>query len=200
MVIEPLIRWGPLIVLLLSLAAHLGHSYWLRYASSSAAQPVAADSATVFVREVYRRAVGVLILYFLCRAFFPQLEQDFGRIDKVATETIRLCGLGLSLVGALWLIGTQIMVGELWGCTLGAASLPRLVDAAPFSVSRNPILLGLVAEALGLFLASPTAVTLMALTAIWLGAQLQIRLEEDVLRTTYGSDYLDYCQRVRRWL
>ena len=200
MMLESLIRWGPLILLLLLLAAHLGHAYWLRHASSFAAEPVAPDSAAVFVREVYRRAVGVLLLYFLCRAFFPQLEQDFGRIDKVATETIRLGGLALAVAGTFWLMATQIMVGELWGGTLGTAALPRFVDVLPFSISRNPILLGLVAEALGLFLVSPTAVTLMALTAIWLGAQLQIRLEEDILRTTYGSDYTDYCQRVRRWL
>jgi|UPI00082C8706 protein-S-isoprenylcysteine O-methyltransferase Ste14 len=200
MVVESLIRWGPLVVLLLSLAAHLGHTYGLRHASSVSAEPAAPDSAAVFVREVYRRAVGVLIPYFLCRAFFPQLEQDFGRIDKVATETIRLCGLGLALLGAVWLMATQILVGELWGGILGTGTLPKLASTAPLRVSRNPVLLGLVAKAIGLFLASSAAKKLMALTAIWLGAQLQIRLKEDALQTTYGSDYIDYCKRVRRWL
>jgi len=29
---------------------------------------------------------------------------------------------------------------------------------------------------------------------------LQIKPEEKVLRELFGSDYLDYCKKVRRWI
>lgn len=200
MVVDILVRWGPLILLLFSLAAYVGHTFWLRSRSSLAAEPAATDSAPAFMREVLRRAVGVMLLYFLCRAFFPQLEQDFGRIDTLATTAVRLTGLALSFIGVLWLVTAQITLGEHWDVGVPVTTLPNLVHAVPFSASRNPVLLGVVAEAIGLFLTSPTAVTLMALTATWLSAQLQVRLEEDTLRKAYGPDYVDYCTRVRRWL
>lgn len=200
MVIAFLIRWGPLIVLLLSVGAHLGHTYWFRPASRQTATPSMADSAPAFMREIFRRALGVMLLYFLCRAVVPQTEQDFGRIDWLAIETVRLAGLAVSFLSALWLVAVQIMIGEHWGVGVPTSALPWLVDAGPFTVSRNPVFLGVVAEAIGLFLTSPTAASLMALTAIWLGAQLQVRFEEDSLRVTYGSDYIDYCKRVRRWI
>ncbi len=201
MIAEFLIRWGPLTVLVLTVGAHLGRSYWLRRASPALADPAGtADSALGFIREVHRRSLGVMLAYFACRALFPLLEQDFGRVEWLAEETIRLFGLALAVVGAVWILMMQFAMGAHWSVDVPARALPWLVNARPFALSRNPVLLGVLAEAMGLFLTSPTALTLMALTTIWLGTQLQVRLEEEYLRASYGADYLSYCQRVRRWL
>ncbi len=202
MPIEFLIRWGPLIVLLLSVAAHLAQSY--RQGRVSSSQHTSAlgstDSPHAFVREILRRALGVMLLYFSYRAILPESEHNFGRIDWLSTEAVRLSGFGLSLLGAFWLVMTQIVMGEHWGIGIPTGALPWLVSTGPFTVSRNPVLLGVLAEAIGLFLTSATAVSLMGLTAIWLGAQIQVRFEEESLRATYGPDYIAYCKRVRRWL
>lgn len=199
---EFLIRWGPLMIMLLSVAAPLAQSHRQRRVSSShhTNAPGAADSAHAFLRGGFRCALGVMLLYFSYQAVFPQSEQSFGRIDWLATEVVRLSGLGLSLLSAFWLVTTQIVIGEHWGVGVPASALPWLVNSGPFTVSRNPVFLGVVGEAIGLFLTSPTATTLMALTAIWFGAQVQIRFEENSLRATYGPDYVAYCKRVRRWL
>lgn len=160
----------------------------------------AIDSAHAFVRGVVRRALSVMPLYFSYLAVFPQSEQNFGRVDWLATEAVRLSGLGFSLLSACWLVMTQIVLGAHWNVGVPASALPWLVKSGPFTVSRNPAFLGVVGEAIGLFLTSPTATTLMTLTALVLGAQVQIRFEENSLRATYGADYVAYCKRVRRWL
>jgi protein-S-isoprenylcysteine O-methyltransferase Ste14 len=190
-----LIRWGPLMVMLLSALTHFAQPFWpRRTVPEEAFAP--SSSAREFVRDIFRRALGVIVVYFLYRAVFPELEVDFGRIDWLALEAVQLSGLGISLLAALWLLMAQVLMAEHWDLDVP----PWMAQAAPFTFSRNPVLLGVIAEALGLFLASPTALMLMALTAVWLGAQLQVRLEEDALRANYGTEYIAYCKRVRRWL
>lgn len=201
MTAEFLIRWGPPTVLVLSVGAHLGRSYWLRRVLRAPVDSAGTTDGTLgFVREVHRRTLGVMLAYFVCRALFPLLEHDFGRVEWLADETIRLSGLALAVLGAVWILATQISMGMHRSVDVPARAQPWLVNAKPFTISRNPVLLGVLVEAMGLFLSSPTALTLMALTAIWLGAQLQVRLEEEHLRASYGAEYQSYCQRVRRWL
>lgn len=171
MTIEFLIRWGPLLIMLLSAATPLGRSCRQRLVSSSqhGSDLGLSDSAHAFARGVIRRALAVMLLYFSFRVDFPESEPSFGRVDWLTTEGVRLTGLGLALLSASWLLTTQIVIGEHWGLGAPAAALPALVSFGPFTISRNPVFLGVLGEAGGLFLASPTAITLMALTAISLG-------------------------------
>lgn len=201
MIGEFLIRWGPPTILALSLAVQFGRSRRLR---RELREPVDAlgmtDRALGLVREFHRRAFGVVLVYFLFRCLFPEKEHDFGSIHWLADDVVRLSGLAIAAVGALWILATRVALREHWSLDMPATALPWLVNTAPFRVSRNPVLLGVLVEIIGLFLTSPTALTLMALTAIWLSVQLQVRLEEENLRACYGPDYLAYCQQVRRWL
>ena len=76
----------------------------------------------------------------------------------------------------------------------------RLVTSGVYAWTRNPMYLGLWLLLLG------WAVRLGTLTP-FLGPllfgpliqQVQIRPEERALRTLFGKDYEQYCQRVHRW-
>ncbi len=76
-----------------------------------------------------------------------------------------------------------------------------LVTDGPNSLTRNPMYVGLTglltAHALargGLRTWLPVAGFVAAID------RLQIRPEEEALRSTFGTAYDDYCARVRRWL
>jgi protein-S-isoprenylcysteine O-methyltransferase Ste14 len=76
-----------------------------------------------------------------------------------------------------------------------------LVTSGVYAWTRNPMYLGLSTLLLG------WAITLGTLTAFAgpplfaaLLQQVQIRPEEDGLRTLFGRDYDLYCRRVNRWL
>jgi len=75
-----------------------------------------------------------------------------------------------------------------------------ILDRGPFSVSRNPLYLGLIALDVALALA-PSAWALLAvpigLLALTWGAVLP---EERYLRAKFGAEYEAYSRRVRRWL
>lgn len=76
-----------------------------------------------------------------------------------------------------------------------------LVSSGPFRFSRNPIYVSLTAFQAGVaLLAGSTWVLLMLAWVLPIMQHLVIAREEAHLRWRFGTDYADYCARVRRWL
>ena len=77
----------------------------------------------------------------------------------------------------------------------------RLVVSGAYRMSRNPMYLGMVLSLSGWvwILGSP-----IGLLAVWLFARVlvivQIGPEEIALRDRFGESYVEYCQRVNRWI
>lgn len=78
---------------------------------------------------------------------------------------------------------------------------PTLLMSGPFSVTRNPMYLGLVATSTGLTIASGVLINLWipAAYAIWLH-YAYVLPEEQFLRVQFGSAFENYAARVPRWL
>jgi protein-S-isoprenylcysteine O-methyltransferase Ste14 len=76
-----------------------------------------------------------------------------------------------------------------------------LVTAAPFTFTRNPMYLGLTIILFGfaIFFFSP-AMLLAPLVFFVVIDRLIIPREERALEQSFGTTYLDYQTRVRRWL
>lgn len=76
-----------------------------------------------------------------------------------------------------------------------------LVTDGLYRVSRNPMYLGMLLLLCGwsVYLANLLALPVLGLFVLTLN-RLQIQPEERILRELFGQPYLDYCQRVRRWL
>lgn len=77
----------------------------------------------------------------------------------------------------------------------------KLVTTGPYRFSRNPLYLGanvFVFFGAGLLVGSPGA---LLITAVHLPlVDLLIRREERQLENTFGAEYVEYKQRVRRWI
>ena len=76
-----------------------------------------------------------------------------------------------------------------------------LVTSGVFRYTRNPMYLGmlLVLLAWAAFLASPASLAGVIAFVIYM-RHFQIRPEEAALTSLFGQAYLEYRQRVRRWL
>jgi protein-S-isoprenylcysteine O-methyltransferase Ste14 len=68
-----------------------------------------------------------------------------------------------------------------------------------FSVSRNPVFLGILLTLAGIFLILPNAITLLVVVSSTLLFQVQARLEEEYLSKTHSEEYGKYCRKVSRW-
>ena len=76
-----------------------------------------------------------------------------------------------------------------------------LITSGPFSLSRHPMYLGMMSILLG---AAVIAASLIAfvfpIIFIILMEKLFILMEEANLEKAFGGDYMDYKQKVRRWI
>ena len=75
-----------------------------------------------------------------------------------------------------------------------------LVHTGIFSVSRNPMYVGLLFFLSGwaVWLGSLSNVVVLLAFVLFI-TELQIKPEEVALKKLFGQGYIEYCQRVRRW-
>ena len=109
--------------------------------------------------------------------------------------------------GWVLLFGSLIMVWvaqshmrNSWRIGIDTENSTKLVTKGFFSISRNPIFLGVMIANVGLFLVLPNAFTLLIISLSITSINTQIRLEEEFLTKAFGEEYKTYCRKMRRWL
>ena len=76
-----------------------------------------------------------------------------------------------------------------------------LVVAFPFSVTRNPMYLGILIGMIGLAIAIGTIAGIVAALVFFLFVNaVSIPYEEKKMEAQFGDDYRGYKKRVRRWI
>jgi protein-S-isoprenylcysteine O-methyltransferase Ste14 len=130
--------------------------------------------------------------------------------DRTLTRYLHLPLAPWSAVvgGACMLLGAAIALSCVFNFVFRGRGTPapfdpprQLVGAGPYTYCRNPMYIGffLLLGGLGLCWRSP-AVLLLDLLAV-LGAHILVTTyEEPHLRRLFGSQYIDYCGRVPRWI
>lgn len=105
--------------------------------------------------------------------------------------------LFLSLI-LVWI--SQSQMANSWRIGIDDKNKTKLVTNGMFSISRNPIFLGIMIANIGLFLVIPNAFTLLIISLSTLSVNTQIRLEEEFLKREFGNEYIEYSEKVRRWI
>ena len=109
-------------------------------------------------------------------------------------------GWGLLILSLIVVWISQTQMANSWRIGIDEKNKTDLVTNGMFSISRNPIFLGIMIANIGLFLVIPNAFTLVIILLSTTSINTQIRLEEAFLKQEFGNDYLDYIKKVRRWL
>lgn len=103
----------------------------------------------------------------------------------VAGAGLRIWGsafLGRSVVSAKTMHGIEVMAG------------------GPYRYVRNPLYSGSMLTALAVSILMPASGALLFVVAFSLFLACLVRGEEAFLRATIGDAYVEYCQKVSRWL
>lgn len=87
-----------------------------------------------------------------------------------------------------------------WRIGIDEENKTELVTSGFFTISRNPIFLGIMIANIGLFLVLPNAFTLLILALSLVSINTQIRLEEEFLLKEFGEQYTIYKKSVNRWI
>jgi protein-S-isoprenylcysteine O-methyltransferase Ste14 len=135
-------------------------------------------------------------LVFAAAFNFPTVSrQEFFHSGIVSWVGVFFCGAGLFLFGlSLVSFGKSFRVG------IDQDHPDKLVTSGIFALSRNPIYVAFGFVLLGQFLVFSNSLLLVYMVAAVLLFHRQVLREEQYLRNYYGQQYLEYCDRVRRYL
>lgn len=159
-----------------------------------------ADDAYGYIGFAFRVNFVLNLVAIISFAFLPQTYKYLAPFDWLDNFYLKVFGLVLQFVAFIWLVIAQGQMGKSWRVGIDKKHETELVQQGLFTVSRNPIFLGMRIALLGFFLTIPNAITLLSLGLGNSLMQIQIRLEEEHLTNLHGERYLEYKQKVRRWI
>lgn len=158
------------------------------------------DDAHDFIGRVFKLLFAVVVGVVLVYSFFPGAYQYLMPIPWLDRSGIRVTGVVLLILSLAWTILAQAQMGESWRIGIDSEHKTTLVKTGVFSISRNPIFLGIMITLFGLFSVIPNAITSLTLVLGVVIINIQVRLEEEYLKTTHSDEYAGYARRVRRWI
>jgi len=121
----------------------------------------------------------------------------FWYLENPISQKIGWIFLFISLI-LVWI--SQSKMANSWRIGIDDKNKTKLITNGMFSISRNPIFLGIMIANIGLFLVIPNAFTLLIVSLSTLSVNTQIRLEEEFLKREFRKEYIEYAEKVRRWI
>jgi protein-S-isoprenylcysteine O-methyltransferase Ste14 len=127
---------------------------------------------------------------------FPDiLIKSFFDILILDVLSIIICTLSL-----VWFGVTIKIFGKSFRVGIDENSTEKLIVNGTFAISRNPIYVGIIAFFAGVLLMYSNILIIVFLLFLIIIIHRQIRREEIFLKIHYGSEYEEYCKKVRRYI
>jgi protein-S-isoprenylcysteine O-methyltransferase Ste14 len=120
--------------------------------------------------------------------------------ERMLTRPHELLGTVALFGGIALMVQAQLDLGASWRIGIEEGAMPGLVNGGLYTISRNPIFLGMLASLVGFALLIPTFLSSIVVVGTIAGIRAQVLEEEAYLRRTYGADYLAYARRVGRFV
>jgi len=158
------------------------------------------DNVYGLVGFYFKLVLTAIFVYVVIYAVFPTWHDAFLPIRHLDNSTINYIGLSFLVISLVWTVIAQTQMKNSWRIGIDTDTKTELITNGLFSISRNPIFFGMIVTLLGAFLATPNALTVLFVILGYILIQLQIRLEEDFLTREHGQKYLEYKQKVRRFI
>ena len=133
-------------------------------------------------------------------SFFPSMYDFLAPFHWLENQLIVFVGIFFLIISLFWIWVAQTQMGNSWRIGIDEQRKTELITTGMFSISRNPIFLGMKVNLLGFFLVIPNAVTLTVVVTGFALIDIQVRLEEQHLLNLNDDSYQNYYKKVRRWL
>jgi protein-S-isoprenylcysteine O-methyltransferase Ste14 len=130
----------------------------------------------------------------------PQLNGLLGQPFWAGLSALRWTGVALLIAGCLLVVTAQIQMGMSWRVGIPEGGLGALVTHGLFSISRNPIFVGMFLITLGVFVSNPHMISAILPPVSAVLMALQVRIEEEALLLAHGTTYREYLARTPRWV
>jgi len=189
--IERLLRYFlPAFLVAYFLAAFFWRSYivWKR----TGVNPVlfkGSDNAHDFIGRIFKLLFAIIVAIVVAYSLSPEAYRYSVPIEWLEHTWLKWLGVSLLILSLIWTIVAQAQMGVSWRIGIDSEHRTPLVQTGVFSISRNPIFLGMMLTLLGLFLVIPNALTVLTFFMGVVLIQIQVRLEEEFLNRSHGVEY-----------
>ena len=144
---------------------------------------------------------GVLFVLAIVLGLAGPILAVTGVVVADPPVAVQVCGLVLALAGFAATLAGQVGMGSSWRVGVDPGERTTLVTTGVFGVIRNPVFSAMVAAQAGVVLMVPTWPSVLALVALVVAVELQVRaIEEPYLRAMHGSAYAGYAARAGRFV
>jgi protein-S-isoprenylcysteine O-methyltransferase Ste14 len=144
---------------------------------------------------------GVLFIAAILLGLAGPLLAVTGVVVADPPVAVQVCGLVLALAGFAATLAGQVGMGSSWRVGVDPGERTTLVTTGVFGLIRNPVFSAMVAAQAGVVLMVPTWPSVLALVALVVAVELQVRaIEEPYLRAMHGSAYAGYAARAGRFV
>ena len=158
------------------------------------------DSVHGTMYRVLKVSVASWAFMSLVYAFAPAVKPWLVPIAYLETGAAHAAGAVFAAVAILWIGIAQIQMSASFRIGIDPSEKTSLIRHGVFSLSRNPIYLGILVGVLGFFLMAPNALSFGTTVAAVIGFSVVVRLEEEYLLSQHGEAYREYRSAVRRWI
>lgn len=158
----------------------------------------ARGSANWWHQTVFSAFRATILVVCLLRVPYPEIIDRFTGTLNVSDPVI-LAGIVVLCLSFAWIGYVHAYMDSAWQSGVGMSARPPLLTAGPYSWSRNPMFIGILAGQVGFFLAWPSLFTAVCLVVGAIVIIRQVSVEEKALLSAFGSEYEAYRIRVPRW-
>jgi protein-S-isoprenylcysteine O-methyltransferase Ste14 len=144
--------------------------------------------------------IGVVIVGFAFALLGAKIDSLF-RITEFKSVLITTVACLFLAAGFLLRVWATCYFYQRNMKVISLAPQKKLITSGPYSFSRNPLYLGgnlFIFLGAVLFLGSPAGLVLTAINLF--AVEIFIRREEKQLAQNFGQDWVNYSNRVRRWI
>ncbi|WP_213196091.1 methyltransferase family protein [Cloacibacterium caeni] len=157
------------------------------------------SNAHNYVGNVYKFLVFMLLMVFVIHFLNIELYNYFlVPIHYLELSSVFFIGFFLLHFALFWIFIAQKQMGNSWRIGIDEKNKSELVTHGLFSISRNPVFLGMMLSLFSIFMVLPNILTFFIAFTGYIVIQIQIRLEEEFLLKEFGQKYIDYKNNTRR--
>lgn len=158
------------------------------------------DNAHDYIGFLMKLLLALLFVVVLIFSFSERAYNYLVPVEYLEVNYLQITGLIIIHISLGWISVAQYQMGNSWRIGIDENNKTGLVTKGIFSLSRNPIFLGMIVSVLGVFFIIPNALTFFLTLTTYFIIQIQIRLEEEFLTKEHGSQYQEYKQKTKRLL
>lgn len=140
-----------------------------------------------------------MVAYSFMYIVYPDIQNYYLPVTALQNARISLFGMVLTVIGSVVFVASQLQLGRSYRLNQPTGRT-SLVTTGLYSVSRNPLYMGLYTALFGVFLMLPNWLFLASLIFFIINYHFKIVvLEEPALEEMFGDSYREYCRRVNRY-